>query len=77
MIFWQQSNNHIYHREMIDGSWDNTVDWLDESANTLANDRSLNALLNSTDFVKNAIIYSSKKSSPYSIDFAAMIRGLR
>ena len=69
-VFWLSSDNHVYYRK-YSGSWEDVVDWIDESTDTFPSDRLIQCFYKSYDG-KIGVSYQTEASPPYNVRFALL-----
>ena len=69
-VFWENKDtDHVYYRKRnADGTWDDVVDWIDESADGLPTNYYVTSFYESHDGYLG-LLYISKTSSPYNVRF--------
>ncbi len=74
-VFWgfYPELGHIYYRKWNGSSWEDRVDWLDESADGFIADHTWSSFYVSNDGFMG-LLYQTKSSSPYNIKFACLPR---
>ena len=70
IAFWSNAN-HIYYRKMLDGVWYDTVDWIDESVDTLPTIYTPNVMVSLANGI-TGILYVAKAGSPYDVRFNSL-----
>jgi hypothetical protein len=76
IVTWLDCSKHsVAYREMVKGQWASPVAWINESIDRLANPRlgiNSNALVASSKSMQLAVVYTTGRSSPYKLKFAAL-----
>ena len=68
-VFWLDDDDHVYYKIYNGASWENTVDWIDESSNTLTSERTIQCFAESyNDTI--GVCYQTIPSTNYKVKFA-------
>ncbi len=81
IVTWLDCSKHaLAYRKMVEGQWASPVVWIDESIDGFANPRlgvNSNAFVASSKSLELALVYTTGRSSPYKLKFAALRRNTR
>ncbi len=67
--------NHVYYRIMTNGVWASTVDWIDESVDTIPSTSSFQSMPSAIGTpYKLSVTYVTKAASPYSVIFKSLVQ---
>jgi len=68
-VFWQDDDDHVYYRQFNGSSWEDAVDWVDETTETFPSERLTQCFFESYgDFLGAS--YQTQASSPYYVKYA-------
>lgn len=74
-VFWASdpTNNHIYYKKCVGGSWDSSpTDWINEATDKLTYNETLTCFYNNYGAYVG-LVYMTKQSSPYNVRFAYIV----
>jgi len=61
---------HLLYRKMVNGVWEDAVDWIDESVDTIPMYASIQTMLTSVAALPFAVLYAAKAASPFDVRVA-------